>query len=141
MSILNEIFLAFELICVFSLYGSLKETIQNDFGYRMAAVMRQVLPDFYEKFCEKALFIYVSVKDYKPYLLTGAYSVVSHKYTFCPLKNYSDHIILNSSSIIESLRKKDDLSFQYQTVDCLYTLYKHQFFGRTTDEAGLFLLN
>ena len=31
----------------------------------------------------------------------------------------------------------DDLSFQYQRVDCLYNLYKHQFFGYTMDEAGL----
>ena len=31
----------------------------------------------------------------------------------------------------------DDLSFQYQRVDCLHTLYKHQFFGYTMDEAGL----
>ena len=30
-----------------------------------------------------------------------------------------------------------DFSFQYQTVDCLYTLYKHQFFGHTMEEAGL----
>ena len=29
------------------------------------------------------------------------------------------------------------LSFQYQTVDCLYTLYKHQFFGHTMEEAGI----
>ena len=31
----------------------------------------------------------------------------------------------------------DDLSFQYQTVNCLYTLYRYQFFGQTMDEAGL----
>ena len=34
-------------------------------------------------------------------------------------------------------KKMGDLSFQYQTVDCLYTLYKHQIFGHTTEEAGL----
>ena len=103
----------------------------------MAAVMCQVLPDFYQKFCEKALFICVLVKDYKPYLLPNEYSVASHNYTFCPLKNCSYHIILISSSINELLQKMDDLSFQYQKVDCLYTLYKHQFFGYTMDEAGL----
>ena len=31
----------------------------------------------------------------------------------------------------------DDFSFQYQTVDCLYTLYKYQFLGHPMDEAGL----
>ena len=133
----NEIFAAFELNCVISLYGSLKESLQNHCGYRMAAVMCQVLPDFYKKFCEKALFICVSVKDYKPYLLTSEYSVASHNYTFCPLKNCSYHIILISSSINDLLQKLDDLSFHYQTVDCSYTLYKHQFFGHTKEEAGL----
>ena len=72
-----------------------------------------------------------------PYLLTKEYSVASHNYTFCPLKNCSYHIILISSSINELLQKLDDLSLQYQTVDCLYTLYKHQFFGHTKEEAGL----
>ena len=132
----NEIFVAFELNCVICLYGSLKQSLQNHFGYRMAAVMCQVLPDFYKKNFEKALFICVSVKDYKPYLLTSEYSVASRNYTFCPLKNCSYHIIL-ISSIDELLQKLDELSFQYQTVDCLYTLYKHQFFGHTMEEAGL----
>ena len=133
----NEIFVAFELNCVTSLYGRLKESLQNHFGYRMAALMCQVIPDFLKKNCEKALFICLSVKDYKPYLLTNEYSVASHNYTFCPLKNCSHHIILISSSINELLQKMNDLSFQYQRVGCLYTLYKHQFFGYTMDEAGL----
>ena len=42
-----------------------------------------------------------------------------------------------SSSINELLQKMDDLSFQYQTVNCLYNLYNHQFFGHTMDEARL----
>ena len=99
----NEIFNAFELNCVTSLYGSFKESLQSHFGHSMAAVMCQVLPDFYEKFCEKALFICVSVNDYKPYLLTSEYSVASHNYTFCTLKNCY-HIILISSSINELLK-------------------------------------
>ena len=45
----NEIFVAFELNCVTSLYGRLKESLQNHFGYRMAAVKCQVSPDFYNK--------------------------------------------------------------------------------------------
>ena len=133
----NEIFVAFELNCVASLYGSLKESLQNHIGYRMAAVMCQVLPDVYKKYCEKALFICVSVKNYRPYLLTNEYSVASHNNTFCPVKNCFSHRILISSSIYELLQKMDDLSFQYQRVNCLYTLYKHQFFGHTNEEAGL----
>ena len=130
-------FVAFELNCVASLYGILKESLQNHLNYRMAAVMCQVILGSYNKFFEKAFFICISVKVYKLYLLTSEYSVVSHNYTFCPLKNCSYDIILISSSINELLQKMDDLSFQYQTVDYLYTLYKHQFFVHTMDEAGL----
>ena len=90
----------------------------------MAAVMCQVLPHFYKKFCEKALFISVSVKDYRPYILTSEYVVASHN-SFCPLKTCRYHIVLISFSIGDLLQKLEDLSYLYQTVDCLYTLYKH----------------
>ena len=90
----NEVFVAFELNCLTSLNGSLKELLQNQFVYRMAAVMFQVLPDFRKKIREKALFFCVSFKDYKHYLLTIEYSVASHNYTFCSLKNLCYHIIL-----------------------------------------------
>ena len=36
----------------------------------MAAIMCQVLPQFYSDFNDKTIFISVSVKEYKPYLLT-----------------------------------------------------------------------
>ena len=45
----NEIFVAFELKCFTSIYGTLKESLQSQFGYRMTAVMFQVFPDFYKK--------------------------------------------------------------------------------------------
>ena len=102
----------------------------------MAAVMCQVLPHFYKKFCEKALFISVSVKDYRPYILTSEYVVASHN-SFCPLKTCRYHIVLISFSIGDLLQKLEDLSYLYQTVDCLYTLYKHQFFGNILEESGL----
>ena len=31
----------------------------------------------------------------------------------------------------------ENLFYVYQTVDCLYTLYKHQFFGSIIEESGL----
>ena len=102
----------------------------------MAAVMCQVLPHFYKKFCEKALLISVSVKDYRPYTLTSEYVVASHN-NFCPLKTCRYHIVLISFSIEDLLQKLEDLSYLYQTVDCLYTLYKHQFFGNILEESGL----
>ena len=82
---LNEVFVAFELNCVTSLYGSLKESLQYHFGHRMAAVMCQVLPDFYKKFSEKALLICVSVK-------ASEYSVASSEKLF---SSHNSHFIVH----------------------------------------------
>ena len=101
----------------------------------MAAIMCQVLPQFYRDYNDKTLFI--SDKEYKPYLLTKKYSVATHNDNFCPLKTCHYHIILISSSVKEILEKMENLSYVYQTVDCLYTLYKHQFFGSIIEESGV----
>ena len=89
--------------------------------------MCQVLPHIYKKCCQKALFISVSVKDYRSFILTNESVVASH-ISFCPLKNCRYHIVLISSSTEDLLQKLEDLSYLYLTVDCLYKLYKHQFF-------------
>ena len=75
--------------------------------------------------------------EYKPYLLTKKYSVATHKDIFCPLKTCRYHIILISSSVKKILETIENLSYIYQTVDCLYTLYKHQFFGSILEESGV----
>ena len=103
----------------------------------MAAIMCQALPQFYRDFNDKTIFISVSVKEYKPYLLTKKYSVATHNDNFSPLKTCRYHIILISSSVKEILEKMENLSYVYQTVDCLYTLYKHQFFGSIIEESGV----
>ena len=103
----------------------------------MATIMCQVLPQFHRDYNDKTLFISVSVKEYKPYLLTKKYSVATHNDNFCPLKTCHYHIILISSSVKEILEKMENLSYVYQTVDCLYTLYKHQFFGSNIEESGV----
>ena len=46
------------------------------------------------------------------------------------------HIILISSSVKEIKETIEYLSYIYQTVDCLYTLYKYQFFGSIIEESG-----
>ena len=95
----------------------------------MAAIMGQVLPQFYRDYNDQTLFLSVSVKEYKPYVLTKKYSIATHNDNFCPSKTCRYHIILISSSVKEILETIENLSSIYQTVDCLYTLYKHQFFG------------
>ena len=123
----------FGILVLKKLFSLFEHTKQN---YRMAAVMCPVLPHFYKNFCEKALFVSVSVKDYRPHILTSQYVVASHN-SFCPLKTGRYHIILISSSTEDLLRKLEDLSYLCQTVDYLYTLYKHQFFGNILEDSGL----
>ena len=103
----------------------------------MAAIICQVLPQFYRDYNDKTLFLSVSVKEYKPYLLTKKYSVATHNDNFCPLKTCRYHVILISSSVKEILEKIENLSYVHQTVDCLYTIYKHLFFGSIIEESGL----
>ena len=67
----------------------------------MAAIMCQVLPQFYRYYNDKTLFISVSVRDFKPYLLTKKYSVATHNDKFCPIKTCRYHIILISASVKE----------------------------------------
>ena len=89
----------------------------------MAAIMCQVLTQFYRDYNDKSFFLSVSVKEYKPYLLTKKYSVATNNDNFCPLKACRYRIFLISSSVKEILEKKENLYYNYQTVDCLYTLY------------------
>ena len=43
----------------------------------------------------------------------------------------------STSSTQDLLQKLEELSFLYQTVDCLYTLNKHQNCGNFLEESGL----
>ena len=63
----------------------------------MTAVMCQVLPQFYKKVCEKALFISVSVEDCRSYFLIS------------PLKTCRYHIVLISSSTEDLLQKLEEI--------------------------------
>ena len=103
----------------------------------MAAIMCQVLPQFYRDYNDKTLFLSVSVKEYKPNLITIKYSAATHNDNFCPLKTCRYHIILISSSVKEILETIENLSYFYQTVDCLYTLYENQFFGSISEQSGV----
>ena len=89
----------------------------------MAAIMCQVLPQFYRDYDDKTLFLCVSVKEYKPYLLTKKYSVATHNDNFCPLKTCRYHIILISSSVKEILETIENfLIFIKQTIACTLSI-------------------
>ena len=105
----------------------------------MAAVMCQVLPGFFlKKIARKFCTLEYRLRTINiTCLLVMTLSHLTITILKFHLKNFSHHIILISSSINELLQKMVDLSFQYQTVNCLYALYKHQIFGDIMDDAGI----
>ena len=50
----------------------------------MAAIICQALIQFYRDYSDKIVFIAVSVKEYKTYLLAKKHSVATHSDNFCP---------------------------------------------------------
>ena len=94
----------------------------------MAAVMLQVFPSFYTKFSKNSLF--VSANTYEKYIVSKKYCIARHDDKMCLLPNCRYHNILKGN-IEELLQKLDAICFNYQHVDCLYTLFKYCFSGKT----------
>ena len=80
----------------------------------MAAVLLQVILSFHTNYLKNSLFI--SANTYEKY-------IVSKDDKMCFLPNCRYHIIL-IGNIKELLKKLDAFCFNYQHVDCLYTLFK-----------------
>ena len=99
----------------------------------MAAVMLQVIPSFYTNYSKNSLFI--SANTYEKYIVSKEYCVAGHDDKMCLLPNCSYHIIL-IGNIKELLQKLDALCFNYQHVDCLYTLFKYRFSGKIVLKSG-----
>ena len=102
--------------------------------------MQQLCVRFYQnftkKFCER-LCLYLYLSKIIDHIFLQLNMLLLHKNSFFPLKTCQYHIVLISSSTEDLLQKLEDLSYLYQTVDCFYTLYKHQFFGNILEESGL----
>ena len=99
----------------------------------MAAVMLQVIPSFYTNYSKTSLFI--SADTYEKYIVSKEYCIARHDDKMCFLPNCRYHIIL-ISNIKELLQKLDALCFNYQHVDCLYTLLKFSFSGKIVVKSG-----
>ena len=67
--------------------------------------------------------------------MTEQYCVARHN-DFCPIENCKSHIILISDSVEDILEKLDNYFYTYQTVGCLYTLFKHQFYNTLVVRKG-----
>ena len=101
----------------------------------MAAVMLQVIPSFYTNCSKNSLFI--SANTYGKYIVCKEYSIARHDDKMCFLPNCRYHIIL-IGNIEELLQKLDAFCFNYEHVDCLYTLFKFSFSDKIAIKRGEF---
>ena len=99
----------------------------------MAAVMLQVIPGFYTNYSKNSLFI--SADTYEEFIVSKEYCIAGHDDKMCFLPNCRYHIIL-IGNIKELLQKLDAFCFNYQHVDCLYTLFKYRFNGKIVIKKG-----
>ena len=100
---------------------------------KMAAVMLQVIPSFYTNFSKNGLF--VSANTYEKFIVSKEYCIARHDDKMCFLPNCRCHISL-IGNIKELLQKLDAFCFNYQHVDCLYTLFKYRVTGKIVIESG-----
>ena len=95
--------------------------------------MLQVIPSFYTNFSKNSLF--VSANTYEKYTVSKEYCIARHDDKMCFLPNCRFHIIL-IGNIKELPQKLDAFCFNYQHVDCLYTLFKYRFNGKIVIKSG-----
>ena len=98
--------------------------------------MLQVIPSFYKNYSKNSFF--VSANTYENYILSKDYCISRHDDKMCFLPNFRYHIIL-IGNIKELLQKLDAFCFNYQHVDCLYTLFKYRFIGKIVVKSGQLL--
>ena len=100
---------------------------------QMAAVMFQVIPRFYTNYSENSFFI--PANTYEKYILSKRDSIARHNDKMCFLPKCRYHIILRGN-IKGLLQKLEAFCFNYQHVDCLYTLFKYRFSGKILVKSG-----
>ena len=94
----------------------------------MAAIMLQTIPTFYTKLSGKSLFI--SAITYEKFIVCKDYCIAHHDDNTCFLPSCKYHILVHGN-VEELLKKLDKICFTYQHVDCLYTLFKYRFSGKS----------
>ena len=99
----------------------------------MVALMLQVIPSFYTNYSKNSLFI--SANTYEKYIVSKEYCIAGHDDKMCFLPNCRYHFIL-IGNIKELLQKLDAFCFNYQHVDCLYTLFKYRFSKKIVIKNG-----
>ena len=99
----------------------------------MAAVMLLVFPSLYTNYSKNRLFI--SANTYEKSIVSKEYCIARHDDKMWLLPNCRYHIIL-IGNIKELLQKLDAFCFNYQHVDCLYTLFKYRFSDKIVVKSG-----
>ena len=99
----------------------------------MAAVMLQVFPSFYTNYSKNSLF--VSANNFEKFFVSKEYCIARNDDKMCFLPNCRYHNIL-IGNIKELLHNLDAFCFNYQHVDCLYTLFKYRFSDKIVIKSG-----
>ena len=99
----------------------------------MAAVMLQVIPSFYTSYSKNSLF--VSANTYEKLNVIIEYCIVRHDDKMCFLPKCRYHIFL-IGNIKELLQKLDAFCFNYQHMDCLYTLLMYRVSDKIVLKSG-----
>ena len=102
-------------------------------GGKMVAVMLQVIPSFYTNYSKNSLFI--SANTNEKFIVSKEYYIPRHDDKMCFLLNCRCHNIL-IGNVKELLRKLEAFCFNYQHVDCLYTLFKYRCSGKYVVKSG-----
>ena len=109
--------------------------VQQKHNVQMAAVMMQVVPNFYSVYSTKS--VHICANTYEKYLVSKDYCVAQHEDSMCTVPNCKYHILLIAEKDINVLMEKlDTFCFTYQLVDCLYTLFKYRFDGKIVTKNG-----
>ena len=88
---------------------------------------------FYKNFSKNSLFF--SANTYENYIVCKEYCIARHDDNICFLPNCRYHINLIGNNK-ELVQKFDAFCFNYQHVDCLYTLFKYRFSGKIVLKSG-----
>ena len=78
---------------------------------------------------------FISANTYEKNIVSKEYCITRHNDMMCFLPNCRYHTILKGN-IKELLQKLDAFCFNYQHVDCLFTLFKYRFRGKNVLKSG-----
>ena len=105
---------------------------------KIAAVILQVIPSFYTNYSKSSFFI--SANTFEKYIVSKEYCYARHDDKMCFLPNCRYHIIL-IGNIKDLLQKLYAFCFNYQHVDCLYTIFEDLFSDKIVLNNGQLIDN